>query len=380
MADPLSFLSYPKGSLEMIQAFERLAKELGNSRDIARAYSSLALYYSYHGNPKLGVTYSEQAFYEAKKNQDIELIVPLAMDLVVSYQLVGDFYKIIEVAPNIIGTIEQKGRESDFFSWGANPYSLLCGYYGFSRGYIGEFDHGRIILEKGIHNAVKTNDLQTLASIEIHYASLFMVKGDWEKAKAHFKNGIRYSEEVRYFIWSSLAWSGLGFACSQLGDTDAGRRLIEKGLKIHRDSGVETYLFMPHLYLGRIHLKQGNISQAHRYTKEALRLSQKNNEKASEGQSWILLGRILEKTIPPRADRARECILKGMEIYRELKTKPNYCLGHLFLGELYLNAGKKEMAMQNLEQAEEMFREMGMAYWLTRTRAVLNRLKEPRPS
>ncbi len=75
------------------------------------------------------------------------MIIPLAMDLVVSYQLVGDFYKIIDVAPNIIAKIEKNGRESDFFSWGANPYSLLCGYYGFSMGYIGDFNQGRMILE-----------------------------------------------------------------------------------------------------------------------------------------------------------------------------------------------------------------------------------------
>ncbi len=73
------------------------------------------------------------------------------MDLVVSCQLVGDFYKIIDIAPNIIGTMEKDGRESDFFSWGANPYSLLCGYYGFSLGYIGDFNKGRAFLKKGIY-------------------------------------------------------------------------------------------------------------------------------------------------------------------------------------------------------------------------------------
>jgi class 3 adenylate cyclase/tetratricopeptide (TPR) repeat protein len=378
MADPVAFLGYPEGALEMIQAFETLAKESGSSKDIARAYSAMALYYSYNGNPKSGMNYSEQAFNEAKKDQDIELIVPLAMDFVVSCQLVGDFYKIIDMAPDIIGMIAENSRESDFFSWGANPYSLLCGYYGFSMGYIGEFNRGKAFLEKGIFNAAKTKDLQTLASIEIHFANLFMIKGEWEQAIAHFKNSIQYCEEVKYSIWNALSWSGLGFACAQLGDTEAGKISVEKGLKLHRDSGVETYLFMPHLYLGRIYFKQGHIEKALGYAEAALRLSQKNNERASEGQSWILLGRILGKTVPLQIEKAEECILKGMEIYHELKTKPNYCLGLLFLGEFYLNTGKKDKAAKNLNRAEEMFQEMGMAYWADRARQVLNRLEEPR--
>lgn len=317
MADSVAFLGYPEGALEMIQAFETLAKESGSSKNIARAYSAMALYYSYNGNPISGMNYSEQAFNAAKKNQDIELIVPLAMDLVVSYQLVGDFYKIIDIAPEIIGMIEETRRESDFFSWGANPYSLLCGYYGFSMGYVGEFNKGEAFLEKGIFNAAKTKDLQTLASIEIHFANLFMIKGEWEHAIAHFKNSIQYCEEVKYSIWTALSWSGLGFACAQLGDTEAGKISVEKGLKLHRDSGVETYLFMPHLYIGRISFKQGHIKKALGYTETALRLSQKNNERASEGQSWILLGRILGKTAPLEVEKAKDCLLKGMEIYHD---------------------------------------------------------------
>ena len=51
--------------------------------------------------------------------------------------------------------------------------------------------------------------------------------------------------------------------------------------------------------------------------------------------------------------------------------KPFYSLGYLYLCELYLDAGKKEMAVDNLEKAERMFREMGMDYWLSRAQELL---------
>ena len=107
---------------------------------------------------------------------------------------------------------------------------------------------------------------------------------------------------------------------------------------------------------------------------EALRLSKKNNEKLSEGLSWIWLGKILGGTELPQIDKSEECILKGMEIFHELQLKPWYFIGHLFLGELYLGAVDKEMAAKNLKKAEEMFKEMGMDYWLARTREDLAKL------
>jgi len=100
-------------------------------------------------------------------------------------------------------------------------------------------------------------------------------------------------------------------------------------------------------------------------------LSQKNDEKDIEGWSWILLGAILGETEPLQIDKAEGCFLKGIEICRELRTKPYYALGHLHLGQLYLNAGKKEKAIDNLKKAERMFREMGMDYWLGKTQEVL---------
>jgi len=86
---------------------------------------------------------------------------------------------------------------------------------------------------------------------------------------------------------------------------------------------------------------------------------------------WERLGTISGKTEPLQIDKAEECILKGIEICKELKIKAYYSLGYLYLSQLYLNAGEKEKAIDNLKKAEGMFREMGMDYWLGKAREVL---------
>jgi hypothetical protein len=62
------------------------------------------------------------------------------------------------------------------------------------------------------------------------------------------------------------------------------------------------------------------------------------------------------------------------EICRELRTKPDYALGHLVLGEHYINADQKEIAIKNLRKAEGLFQEMDMDYWLSKTQGLLTEL------
>ena len=86
------------------------------------------------------------------------------------------------------------------------------------------------------------------------------------------------------------------------------------------------------------------------------------------------LGYILGRTEKPQIQKAEECILQGIKILDELKLKPQYAWGYFYLGELYANAGQKKKAIENLKEAETMFQEMGMDYWLVETRKVLAEL------
>ena len=369
---PLAFLGYPEGTLDLLQEGERLSKELGDERYLARLYNSMGMYYSFKGDPQLGMKYSEDAFKEARKNRDIELMVPLAVGLSVSYNPAGEYYKIVDMAPDVINLIEKAERETDSFSMGGwNPYSLLCSNCGEKMGFLGAFDEGKTFLEKGLANANRMNDLIALGFLEMQYGYLYIVKGDWESSKELLEKAIKHNEEVKYAFLSALSWSSLGYACAMLGDPETGKRHAEKGLKIHRDSGVEMFLSLAHFHSGSIHLDLGDLKNARSLAEEALRLSQKNNERLIEGGAYLLLGTILGKTEPLQINKAEECILKGIEICKELKTKTYYSLGHLYLGQLYLNAGKKEKAINKLKKAEEMFREMGMDYWFGKTQEVL---------
>jgi len=85
------------------------------------------------------------------------------------------------------------------------------------------------------------------------------------------------------------------------------------------------------------------------------------------------LGRTLGKSNPSLIDRAEKSLLKGIKIYEKLKIKAHYVLGYFFLVEMYVDTGRKDKALETLKTAELMFREMGMDYWLAKTRKIVRR-------
>jgi tetratricopeptide (TPR) repeat protein len=160
-----------------------------------------------------------------------------------------------------------------------------------------------------------------------------------------------------------------------LEELETARKHAERALKILSDAGIPAMVCMAHWLLGMVHLDSGDLKNARSSMEEALRLAQNNNEKMMEGVSRATLGGILGKADTAQGGKAEECILQGIKILDELKLKPWSSQGYLVLGELYTDMGQKERALQTLKEAEYMFREMGMDYWLRRTQSVLERLQ-----
>jgi tetratricopeptide (TPR) repeat protein len=123
--------------------------------------------------------------------------------------------------------------------------------------------------------------------------------------------------------------------------------------------------------LGNAHFALDDLTNALDCVTNAYKLAYDNNEKLWQAYSSVLLGRILAKSDPSQIDNAEEYILKGINIFEELRIKSWYPIGHLFLGEVYADIGQKDKAIKNLKKSEGMFKEMGMDYWLAKTDEVL---------
>jgi class 3 adenylate cyclase/tetratricopeptide (TPR) repeat protein len=371
MAWPMLRLYYPEDSFKLLQEGEKLVEELGDEKYKANIFNFIGLFYSFKGNPAQGRKYLEDAFAEAEKIQDIEIMGPVGIGLCVSYMAEGGYKKIKELAPKVITLLEETHREFEFFGEVTNIYSAIQASYGQSLAMLGEFRAGEQLLEKTLPFAQSLNNLGTIGLVEYVYGTLFLHKGDGENGIKHFISANKYLEKPQHVYLLSTAGSFLGFGYYLLGEFDNALKFTEKGLKMQRDIESPRYLSLGHSILSRIHYDIGQWEEAKVQAEQALKLSQTNQEKFAEGISWLLLGRAAGKLEKTQVDVAEEYILRGMKLLEELEIKPYFSQGHLFLGELYADAGLKEKALENLKKAEAMFQEMGMDYWLGRTRTLL---------
>jgi class 3 adenylate cyclase/tetratricopeptide (TPR) repeat protein len=370
---PMGLLGYPEDSLQILQKGERLSKEYGDSRALSTFYSKIGNCQTHRGELSLGLEYNEKAFEEARKIQDIELMTQVAFYLCVSYQPAGEYEKLVDIASPVIDLLEETKREEEFYAE-VNIYSGLCGYYGMSKSGMGYYKEAEVFFQKGLRSAQKLGDPRTLGLVEFLYGLQFSFKGDWELSLEPLQKAIMHLEKAKWPLLLGLAWSGLGYSYSYLGDIERAREYVERGLKIQSATTVKAWLYMHYIFLAKIHLDLNDIKNARAFAEEGLKISQDNNEILFEGQSLIVLGRILGKEDPTQHNQAEEYILKGMKILEGLKQKTLHSIGHLALGELYMIRGEKEKMLENFKRAARMFREMGMTYWLNITKNILEML------
>lgn len=268
--------------------------------------------------------------------------------------------------------IEKTHRESDFFGRPFNVYVELHGHAGMSLAYLGRFKEGETLCEKGLRFAHDINHLGSLALVEYSYGRLFSLKGDGVNAIKHSKNCIKYCEEGEAPVLLPGSLYVLGIGHYYLGELETARNHIQRGLGSAQSLGSSWAMPLLRQALSEIHLDLGEFKNAESYAEK--NLGKKISFGYLEGFSMIILGRITGKREFSQIKVAEEHILKGIKILDNLKYKPFVARGYFYFGELYADVGQKEKALGSLRKAEEMFREMGMDHYLTKTQEVLGRL------
>ncbi len=372
MAIPMQLLGYPDNSLHFLELGEKLSEELDDKKNLSLFLGSIGSYHSVRGgDPLLGIKYSEKSFDEAAKIDDIDIMAPVASRLCAFYIIAGEPYKTSLLALKAIRMLESQKRQPDFFGLGNNVYTALSLYYGHSLGWLGDFEKGELQCSKGLEFGKKVDSLTGLALAEFLYGYLYMHRGDGHHVKKHFQECIKYCEEGEALIWLGLAWTGLGIGHFFCDDKETAQEYISKGMKIQKDAGIPYYLSFHLFALGMVQLASGNVKQSEESFNAALTLSYEHNEKWIEGTTKIYLGITRAHNDELKIVKAEESILEGIKILEDRKIKPWSAIGYYGLGMFQAGCGKMEPARINLNHAENMFKEMGMNYWLSLARKSL---------
>jgi class 3 adenylate cyclase/tetratricopeptide (TPR) repeat protein len=376
MQIPWKKIGYSEDFLPLLQKAEALAKELGDEKKRLMIRSVLGYYYIFKGgDPELGWTYLESCLDRPEILQDDQVLIPVGCDLCSSCAISGEYQRINQVAPTIISLIERCQTQAEFYNKIANPYAHVLAYWGLSTGQCGDFNRGRKLCEKALSFALEINHLSTLALVEAAYGALFLTKGDGPGGLKHLQDSISYAEESQTLVSLGYSCALLGWAYCLMGQYRIALEIAQKGLRIQEDLGMPFFLSICHYSCGLVHFELDELEEAHTHLERGLQSALQNNEKEWQVASRFYLGRIIVRKDPRQIESAEKYIHQGIHLLEKLGIRAGlYPIGYLILGAVYAESGRSEEAQEPLKKAESMFEEMGMDYYLGRTREMLGKL------
>jgi len=353
-----------------------LAEKLRDHKRISELYAEKANFYTHRGDNELAVKYTRDAFEEAKKDQDINLIVKHSWALAFAYSSMGNFSGIITTIPRVINILEKNQKEAESFDYPMIPYSILSAFCGLGNGYLGYIEEGVTYCDKSVKTAYKNGDPATIGAAELCYGLFYAALGKWESAVEHLKFAIDHAHKVKWSWQEALGWCCMGYAYSMMCDIEQAKRYADKGLKLHNESNVEVYLSTSYLLSGMVYIEAQQYKKAFELIVKSIEVSEKNKEPVARGRALIFFGKTLtlyDARLNVYKD-ALEKVNEGMKILTFLKIRPLVAIGHSVLGEIYLIDRSREKANKNFKIALDMFEQMGMDFWANKTQKLINQI------
>ncbi len=374
LASPMISLGFPEDSIDILKKAEELAKELGDEKSLSILYSIIGLYYSVKGDPYKGMKFTESSFEKAFSLRNPDIAAPTGFDLCSNYVRIGDFKKVIHVAPRMIRMLEEMEKTSDTFDRGYNIYSTFFAFHGYSLAFMGKFDEGRKQFNKGLNHAASLQNLYSLGLIECLYGYLYVIEGDGINVIKHFGKSIRYLDEAQIIILLGLAWAGLGMGYYYTKDLSRAVKYIEKGLNMQKDARIPYHISTYYWFLSLVHYDRGDLKKAGESIDKALSLARELREKWVEGVSLTFKGRIYLTGEKADVEKGEELILKGIAILDQLNILPFSAREFLYLGENFEKLGIREKAIQYLNEASKRYQQMPPGYWHARVSKLLQEI------
>jgi tetratricopeptide (TPR) repeat protein len=191
-----------------------------------------------------------------------------------------------------------------------------------------------------------------------------LLKGDLTRAVTVLELGLpRESAEPVTRLWPFVA-SALGAAYTGLGRVDEALPLLEQAVERARAMKLKANQALRLARLAEAHVKAGRPDGAFPLAAQGLDFAQEHRERGHEAYALRLLASIEIEREAPNLDRAEENYQKALALANQLGMRPLQAHCHVGLGGLYRRQGDSDAALAAVAAARDLFRAMGMTFWL----------------
>ena len=360
MRSPLVALGRHEEWGKWIQGAEPLAREIDDDARLSNILNYLSSLYWIDGQHRKAIALGEKALNLAERAGHFSYQIATMLHLGIFFFNVGDYPKQIEihqkVRKRLIGedAFEQHGLAS---LPGAFSRSMLV----LGMAELGNFDKIDEIGQEALEIAERVRNALTLTFVYNFLAMAYLRLGKLELALPLLEKGhelCRFSEVQSMY---SYTVGSLGYAYLLANEPRRALTVLEEGAKDHK---LQASFWPTHLLtvLADAYRATGEISLATETVSRALKLSDKREERGFEAWAMLVMAGINDAA--ERLEEAKHWYRRALQQASNLSMRPLVAHCHKGLASSYLRLENEKEAQLENKTALDIYRLLGMTYWL----------------
>jgi len=348
--------------LEVLQAAERLANELGDERRQAQVHSFLSNYYGNVGQSDLALQAGQRSLVLGERVGATDLVFAGNMSAGEIYRTLGDYPKAREYLTRAVALIDPR-QERELAGQVGLPAVRVRSHLAWTLAELGDFQGARTAAAEAMRIADAADHPYTVCHACLGLGGTRVRQGEFDAAIGVLGRGFATSEGVPLLRPPIAADLGLAYArCGRLAEglshLDAA---VEGATKMGRFSRLPLLL----VKCGEIHLLAGERDEAARLADAALRLATEQKERGNEVYALHLFASIYAERSGGDAE-AERYYDGAVALATDLGMRPLVAHGHAGLWRLYARGDDAAKAQRHRAAAIAMYRDMAMWFWLER--------------
>ncbi|HEY3066955.1 MAG TPA: sigma 54-interacting transcriptional regulator [Methylomirabilota bacterium] len=358
--------------VDRLREAERLAQALDDERRLGRVYAYLTDYFRLAGDTARAIESGERALAIADALDDFGLKVSTRTYLGQAYYARGEYRRATEFfRMNVDLLADDLARERFGLPQFPSIHSRTCLVWCLAE--LGEFAEGGRRGEEAVHLAEASDQplARTVAMSGI--GILHLQQGELENAIAALERGVELSETWRIPLWWPRVATGLGAAYVLGGRGEEAVPLLEQAGERAAAMQLLGGQSWSMLWLAEAYMDAGRGSDARAVATRGLDLATHHGHRGNEAYLRRLLGEVALRADPADLDGARRALAGALELAERLEMKPLVAQCRLSLARLAEKEGRPAEASEQRASAVELFRRLGMRWWLDRALAEAGR-------
>ena len=362
-----------KRDLEHLRAAEPIANRLGDKHRLAWISAYIARDLSLLGDPSEALESGQRAQSLAPEVHDTDLQVLTDAYLGQAHYALGNYQQSAELLEGCVSALGLDVTRHRFGLPGpATVFFRAWLVWALAR--LGEFTRGAAQIEEMTRIATTADQPLSLTVAIYTQGYLYVHQADFARAIPLLERSLALCRDWGFPAWFTNIASALGYAYAHSNRVDEGLELLQQAIDRTRSLGVMVSHANEVAWFAETNLMAGRIEEANTYVQTAIKLARKYKERGNEAEAIRLSGEVALRGRSFDVRAAAGCFRQALCLATDCEMKPTIARCHLGLGTLHRRAGDPEKAEEHLGTAVELFRELGMEFWLGEADRDLNAL------